>query len=136
MFAKRWLKNQGLKAVVNNYLCPMGELDLIMLDPTAEKCVPFEHAGLTLTERLFGKKPFRTVLVIVEVKYRQSDYWGSAAEQVTLEKQRKVIQATNHFLASHPKFRQYNLRFDVLAISGDLDDANVDWHKNAFWAND
>lgn len=96
-----FLSNHGLKLVARNYRCKQGELDLVMRD--------------------------QQVLVIVEVRYRKSDTYGSALESVTHNKQIKILAATQHYLNSQKL--DDPMRFDVVAISGD---GSVNWIKNAF----
>ena len=101
--AHRYLIAQGLKPVCRNYRCRQGELDLIMLDgPT---------------------------LVVIEVRFRKSDKFGSAAESITSAKQSRIIAATHMYLAAHKQ--DGPIRFDVVALSGN---GAVEWIKNAFYA--
>ncbi|NOT85544.1 MAG: YraN family protein [Methylococcaceae bacterium] len=97
-----YLMAQGLVQVARNYRCRYGELDLIMRDQQQS-------------------------LVVVEVRYRQSDTYGSALESITARKQSRIIAATHCYLASHPQSTP--IRFDVVAISGDN---QLNWVKNAF----
>lgn len=99
--ALNFLAEKGLKAVSRNFRCKQGELDLIMTDQQA--------------------------LVIVEVRFRKTDKYGSAAESVTRAKQSRIIAATHVYLAAHKTDRP--IRFDVVAISGN---GNIDWIQNAF----
>ncbi len=69
----------------------------------------------------------RQSLVIVEVRYRKSNVYGSALESVTASKQAKIIAATQHYLSTLRA--DSPLRFDVVAISGNGD---INWIKNAF----
>jgi putative endonuclease len=96
-----FLTAEGLMLVCRNYRCKQGELDLIMRD---------QHT-----------------LVIVEVRYRKSDIYGSALESVTFSKQAKIIAASQHYLSTVRA--DCPLRFDVVAISGD---DGINWIKNAF----
>lgn len=99
--AHRFLLAQGLKPVRRNFRCKQGELDLIMMD------------GSTL--------------VIVEVRFRQSNRFGGAAESVTSVKQSRIIAATHTYLST---INQYGpIRFDVIAMSGS---GGIEWIKNAF----
>lgn len=97
----RYLIEQGLKPVARNFRCRLGELDLIMKDGES--------------------------LVIIEVRYRKSDRYGSALESVTPRKQSRIIAATRFYLSQHPS--PAPIRFDVAAVSGDT---NITWIKNAF----
>ena len=63
--ADKFLINKGLKPVCRNYRCKQGELDLIMTD--------------------------HQTLVIIEVRYRKTDQYGSALESVTRAKQSRII---------------------------------------------
>jgi putative endonuclease len=99
--AYAYLIEQGLQPVCRNYRCKQGELDLVM------------HDGHTL--------------VIVEVRYRKSDTYGSASESITSSKQSKIIAATQHYLSTLQS--DSPLRFDVIAMSGN---GKIDWIKNAF----
>lgn len=99
--AHKFLMEKGLKPVGRNFRCKLGELDLIMQD--------------------------KQTLVIVEVRFRKSDKYGSAVESVTQSKQSRIIAATQIYLSS--KKINPRLRFDVVAISGN---GNVEWIQNAF----
>lgn len=99
--ARDYLVAQGLAEVARNYRCRFGELDLIMRD--------------------------RNDLVIVEVRYRRSDTYGSALESITARKQSRIIAATHCYLAANP--HPAAIRFDVVALSGDN---RLQWIKNAF----
>ncbi|NOR80784.1 MAG: YraN family protein [Methyloprofundus sp.] len=99
--ALKFLLAQGLKLITRNYRCKCGELDLLM-----------EEKG---------------ALVIVEVRYRKNNRYGSALESVTKTKQARIIAATKHYIMTH-KIDQ-PIRFDVLAITGE---SRPDWVKNAF----
>ncbi|WP_411726665.1 YraN family protein [Methyloglobulus sp.] len=99
--AHDFLVSKGLKPVCRNYRCKQGELDLVMRDQQS--------------------------LVIIEVRYRKSDFYGSALESVTHSKQARIIAATQHYLSTLRV--DCPLRFDVVAISGNGD---INWIKDAF----
>lgn len=99
--ACQFLEKKGLTLVARNFRCKQGELDLIMRDAQT--------------------------LVIVEVRFRQTDKFGSAVESVTRTKQARIIAATQVYLAQQ-KINSA-IRFDVVALSGN---SKVDWLKNAF----
>ncbi|UOA10031.1 YraN family protein [Methylobacter sp. S3L5C] len=99
--AHKFLVNKGLKPVCRNYRCKMGELDLIMSD--------------------------QKTLVVIEVRYRKTDQYGSALESITRAKQSRIIAATHSYLSTQKEDRP--LRFDVVAISGN---GNLEWIQNAF----
>ncbi|MDP3010216.1 MAG: YraN family protein [Methylococcales bacterium] len=99
--AHDFLLKQGLKSVARNFRCKQGELDLIMLHDNT--------------------------VVIIEVRFRKTDKYGSAAESVTHSKQARIIAATHIYLAT--KKINKPIRFDVVALSGN---GKIDWIQNAF----
>jgi len=108
--AAKYLQQQGLKLIEKNFHAYQGELDLIMMD----------------------KKD----LVFVEVKFRKSSKYGTAAEMVNYKKQQHLAHAAQFFLQSRKQYNNYPCRFDVIAISGDQHQQEkqpkIDWIKNAF----
>lgn len=103
--ALRYLQARGLSAIVRNYRCKTGEIDLVMRDA----------AG---------------TLVFVEVRARvarSAQRFGGAAASVTPAKQRRLIAAAEDFLAGHPG-EAPACRFDVIAIDG----TRIEWMRDAF----
>lgn len=105
--ALEMLLAEGLKLHTRNYLCPQGELDLVMQAPDGG-------------------------LVVVEVRYRHDASRGSAAESVGADKRRKLILAAQHLLQGRPELRRKPLRFDVVAVSGAAGPDAVEWIQDAF----
>jgi putative endonuclease len=99
--AHDFLVKQGLTLVCRNFRCQQGELDLVMLD--------------------------KQTLVIVEVRFRQSNAFGGAVYSVTAKKQAKIIAATQYYLSVYGA--KNTVRFDVVAISGV---SGLNWIPNAF----
>lgn len=108
MAAAAWLEQQGLTLVEKNYRCKGGEIDLIM------------HSG--------------TDLIFVEVRLRKRSNYGSAAESVTATKQRRIVFAAHHFLATHPRWQNSGCRFDVVATSDSTQAGEWQWLRHAFLA--
>jgi putative endonuclease len=105
--AAKYLQVRGLKVLARNLRCKAGELDLVCLD--------------------------RGVLAIVEVRQRGSAEFGGASASVTCAKQHKIIRAAQFFLRREKHWRNFPVRFDVLAIEGLPQGAHrVDWIKDAF----
>lgn len=103
-----FLRQHGLTTLARNYSCRGGEIDLVMRD--------------------------RGVTVFVEVRFRRSAGFGSAAESVDARKQRRIVLAARHYLARHPALANGPCRFDVVAASGDPDAPLIDWIDGAFSA--
>ena len=70
-------------------------------------------------------------LVVVEVRYRSRSDYGRPAATVTRTKQQRIILATRHFLAEHPKHAERPVRFDVVGVD---DSDTLDWIEHAFYA--
>jgi len=107
--ALNYLKKQKLNLIERNYLCRVGEIDLIMQEANT--------------------------LVFVEVRYRNGSAYGTAAESVNKSKQAKLIRAALHYLQRHPRAAKQPARFDVVGVTGaDLNTYQYDWIANAFQA--
>ena len=100
------LQQHGLQLIERNYHCRQGEIDLIMRDGN--------------------------YTVFVEVRYRRNSGFGSAAESVDQRKQRKIISTASHYLQQHSKLAQQPARFDVVSISPQGKETNIDWIQDAF----
>jgi putative endonuclease len=105
--AARFLADQGLRILTTGYRCRLGELDIVGSDAVG--------------------------LVVVEVRARSSGSKGSAIDTVGHLKQRRIVNATRHFLMKHPAWHARPIRFDVIAIDGiDSDTPKIQWVRNAF----
>ena len=101
--ARRWLEGKGLRFVAANVRSRGGEIDLIM------------RQGPTT--------------VFVEVRYRKTARYGSAAASITRSKQLKLLAAARFWLARHNgSFDTVDCRFDVVAFTGN----DVEWIQDAF----
>jgi putative endonuclease len=89
--AAAWYVASGYEVVARNWRCRLGELDLVL------------RRGSTL--------------VFCEVKSRATDRFGTGADAVTREKQRRVRAVATEYLASTGA-RSSALRFDVASIVG------------------
>lgn len=107
--ACRYLQQQGLVLLQSNYLCKLGEIDLIM-----------SEAG--------------QFLVFVEVRYRRQHTFGDAVATIDHRKQRKIRLTAAHFLATHPGLARFPCRFDVVGVSLNTQPGEMrfDWIRNAF----
>ncbi len=101
-----FLLAQGLVAVVANYQCRMGEIDLIMRD-----------------DDLF---------VFVEVRQRASHHFGDALESITVSKKNKILKTALFYMTLHQYYERFPMRFDVMGLTGDDE---WRWIKNAFGAD-
>ncbi|MEH6472439.1 MAG: YraN family protein [Halopseudomonas sp.] len=105
---ERFLEKRGLQSITRNYSAPGGEIDLIM-----------RH---------------QQTLVFVEVRFRKSSRYGSAAESVDCRKQQRISRTAAHFLQKHPQYQNLVCRFDVVACHPDngSESLQIEWLSNAF----
>ena len=105
--ALNYLIKQGLIEVRKNYRTRFGEIDLIMKD---------------------GE-----IIVFIEVRYRSNTKFLDPVESINKTKVKKIIRTSQHYIQ---KFEdEQNLyRFDIIALTGNLDLPDIDWIKNAFSA--
>jgi putative endonuclease len=105
--ACEFLEKNNLRLVQRNYLCRVGEIDLIMRD--------------------------QETMVFVEVRYRTNPEFGTALESVTYQKQQRLIRAAQHYLQTHGLAEKIPCRFDVVALqSHRIEPIAMEWVKNAF----
>lgn len=104
--ACQYLSRHGLKVICRNFHSARGELDAVMED------------GDTI--------------VFVEVRYRRQTRYGSGAESVNRTKQAKLISTALYYLQKHPKYSNRPTRFDVVSITQQPQQAEIDWIKDAF----
>lgn len=101
--ARRYLETRGLAYVAQNYRAARGEIDLIMRE--------------------------RDTLVFVEVRYRASARFGTAAETVGRDKQSRLRRAAEHYLQ---RYGTCACRFDVIAVTRDAGGDRIEWIRDAF----
>jgi putative endonuclease len=107
--ACQYLKKKGLRLLLQNYRCKMGEIDLIMQD--------------------------NDYLVFIEVRYRRQASHGSSLESIHYAKQVKLIRTAEYYLLTHHLSMNCNARFDIVAIDGKANlinecDLKIHWLKN------
>lgn len=106
--ARRFLQQQGLTPLKQNYRCRLGEIDLIM-----------RH---------------QATIVFVEVRYRSRADFGGGIESVDKRKRKKLIAAAQYFLGNDSGAWSAPCRFDVVAVSGFGSSPSLSWIPNAFEA--
>jgi putative endonuclease len=104
--AARFLEASGYRIVHRNYLIKAGEIDLVAHAPDGTLC-------------------------FVEVRLRADAGFGAPQETVGAEKQRRVIAAARHYLATRVR-GEPPCRFDVIAITAKDDKASVEHIADAF----
>jgi putative endonuclease len=104
--AEQFLRSRGLRTIDRNFHSRYGEIDLIMSD--------------------------EQTLVFIEVRYRRKTDFGSGAESVTVTKQRRISRTAAYYLQQKKVHSSRLCRFDVVSISGDGTDSDMNWIKHAF----
>lgn len=106
--ALKYLRKNSLKLLEKNYLTPLGEIDIIMLDKSKQ------------------------ILVFAEVRYRYNAVFCSAIETVDSKKQAKIIKTAQHYLQQNSQYQEWICRFDVIGVESDLKYPKINWIKDAF----
>ncbi len=106
--AANYLAKQGLKLITRNFHSRFGEIDLIALQ--------------------------QDILVFIEVRYRKNERYLAVVETIDARKCRKLVATSEYYLLKHNAYQDYQCRYDVIAITGELDKPLIEWIKNAFQA--
>ena len=104
--ASDYLRKRGLTLLERNYRTPFGEIDLVM-----------QH---------------KETVIFVEVRFRRSEQFGSPAETIDPRKQARLRTSAEYYIQHNLQASNRPCRFDVVAISGEVNDKNLLWLKNAF----
>ena len=100
--AARYLESNGLKIILKNYRCKLGEIDLIGEDSE--------------------------YLIFIEVKYRTTSNTGYSIEAVNYKKQRIISKCASYYCMVNDVDQMKSIRFDVVIFDGN----KFEWIKNAF----
>ena len=103
--ARQFLKKNGYRILVNNYVCKLGEIDIIARE--------------------------RDTLAFIEVKTRTSSLFGPPQLSVTPSKQMQLSKAALCFL-KEKKLENVKARFDVVAIILGPKGEEIELIKDAF----
>jgi putative endonuclease len=95
--------------LLRNYRCRMGELDLVALSPEG-------------------------TLVVAEVRLRTRQDYGGGAASVNHRKQQRLLRASLHLLATHPRWTRHPMRFDVMDVRPGAEGLEILWIQHAFSA--
>jgi putative endonuclease len=100
-----YLKRNGYKILEQNYRTKLGEIDIIAKE--------------------------KKTIVFVEVKTRKSVRFGNPKWALTPKKQRKISMVALSYLKA-TKQSDARARFDVVAITSNQDEPQIEIVKNAF----
>ena len=109
--AADFLKQQGYTILERNFRSRIGEIDIVA-SPAGEN----------------------ETICFIEVKTRTSEAMGSAAEAVSIFKQKKIILMALNYLKLK-NWDEFNVRFDVVAVQMNKDSRHtIDFLTDAFEA--
>jgi putative endonuclease len=103
--ALKFIKKLGYEVLEQNWRFRKYEVDLIALD--------------------------KETLVVIEVKTRKSDAFGSPDVFVDKKKQRLLIKAVNEYI--NQKQLENEIRFDIISVLYDNNQEKVEHIKEAFY---
>ncbi len=106
--AFRFLKKEGYRIIEKNYVCKMGEMDIIASE--------------------------KDTLVFIEVKTRTSREFGPPQLAVNVWKQRQLSKVALNYL-NEKRLRDVKARFDVVAILLEQGQEEIELIQDAFDLN-
>lgn len=119
--AKNYLLKDGFIILAQNYKNELGEIDIIAIDPVSrqEKKLKEKLDNDEINAKVYKRflTQLETTLVFIEVKTRETNFFGDALYAVDINKQRKISQAANAFLKVNKKYKGFPARFDVVGIT-------------------
>ncbi|GGZ86342.1 UPF0102 protein [Ignatzschineria indica] len=107
--AQNYLLKRDCEIIKQNFHSRYGEIDIIALeaaDHPQEKC-----------------------LLFIEVKYRRNEYFATAADAITPQKQERMRLTIETYLQQYPT--DLPLRIDLITIVGE-EPYKIEWLKNIF----
>ena len=106
--AANYLKKQNVKIISRNFHSRFGEIDLIGLD--------------------------KETLTFIEVRYRKNEDYLSAVETIDRHKCKKIIITSEVYLNKRKRYRSHHCRYDVITVTGEVNQPEIEWIKGAFQA--
>lgn len=103
--AVEFIQKSGKNLLIRNYVTPYGEADAIFTD---------------------GEQ-----YVFVEIKARRNSKYGSPAQAVTKNKQKKYLHIAQYFFSEH-EIENYSVRFDVAEVYMTGEEPVINYIENAF----
>lgn len=125
--ARQYMKENGYKILWTNFSCVGVELDIVAILP---KKVQIQKLKKSYKERiktdkenkkLYSRslkgylKTIEDLLIITEVKARETDKYGLGMDAVTEYKKHNIIRGAR-FLQKDKNLSKYQIRFDVASV--------------------
>lgn len=109
-----FLVARGFELVQNNCRNKHGEIDIIAIS----------------YKKINGKT--EPVYHFIEVKFRLSNSYGMGREAVNRQKQKRIRNAAQYYLVENGLFDKVYSCFDVIEITGALDNPRIEYIENCF----
>ena len=136
---QEYMKKLGYKIIYTNFSCVGVELDIVAVLPkkVQEKIFKLEYKQKMLEDKKHRAvyknslksllKTIEDLLVITEVKARETDKYGLGSESISDFKKQNIIRGAR-FLQKDKRFEKMQFRFDVASVDG----GNITYIQNAF----
>ena len=134
-----FMREKGFKILETNFSCAGVELDIVAILPKKiqKQKAKNEMKQKVLEDKKHGSvyknsfknmlKTFQDLLVIVEVKGRETDKFGKGFDAISEQKKHNIIRGAR-FLQTSRNFENYQIRFDVASV----DNGEITYIENAF----
>lgn len=136
---QQYMKNKGFKILETNFSCVGVELDIVaILSKSAQKNILKQQTKQRILEDKKNKSIYKNslknalkhledLLVITEVKGRETDKFGLGSESISDKKKSNIIRGAR-YLQTQKQYEKYQIRFDVASV----DSGKVTYIENAF----
>lgn len=137
--AQQYMKKHGYKIIYTNFSCVGVELDIVAFLPRKKQV---KKAKLEYKKRINQDKKYKNVykdslkgylktiqdlVVVTEVKARETDKFGLGVEAVSEYKKNNILRGAR-FLQKDKELSKYQFRFDIASVDAGV----VTYIENAF----
>lgn len=137
--AQQYMKKHGYKIIYTNFSCVGVELDIVAFLPRKKQ---IKKAKLEYKKRINQDKKYKNVykdslkgylktiqdlVVVTEVKARETDKFGLGVEAVSEYKKNNILRGAR-FLQQDKELSKYQFRFDIASVDAGV----VTYIENAF----
>ena len=136
---QEYMKIKGYKILLTNFSCVGVELDIVAILPkSAQKNILKQQTKQRILEDKKNKSIYKNslknalkhledLLVITEVKGRETDKFGLGLDSISDKKKSNIIRGAR-YLQTDKRYEKYQIRFDVASV----DSGKVTYIENAF----
>ena len=139
LMVQKYMKKNGYKILWTNFSCVGVELDIVAFLPKDvqinsikdeyKKKIVQDKAHKSLYKNSLKNyiKTINDLLIITEVKSRETDKYGLGSEAISDYKKDNIIRGAR-FLVTQKNLEKYQIRFDVASV----DDGKITYIESAF----